>query len=362
MKSKAHKPALYHPWGYTTWRAIERGKDNYWDYLRIQAKLNKLSPKGQLHLEWVIFYYTFGERNVSKTTKHFGIARKTLRVWLKRFDGKFIKSLEEKPKRPKQVRTWMVSQKEEEQIIALRKENMEFGKRKLKILYLAKYQENISTWKIERVVRKHKLFQEKKNGYVKVKHREPRIRIHKVKELLQEFPAGVVWHTDSIIIWWYGTRKVIFTALENKTKLGFARVYKTNSSANAADFLKRLSYLSNNQLAVIHSDNGSEFDKDFASACKILSIQQVFSRPHTPKDNPCLEKFNHTVQREWLSFSVIGLDDINEANIDLTEWLVKYNSIRPHQALDYKTPLDYAYEQSPQLVPMTPARTMYLKL
>ena len=61
MKSKAHKPALYHPWGYTTWRAIERGKDNYWDYLRIQAKLNKLSPKGQLHLEWVIFYYTFGE-------------------------------------------------------------------------------------------------------------------------------------------------------------------------------------------------------------------------------------------------------------------------------------------------------------
>ena len=46
MKSKAHKPALYHPWGYTTFRAIEKGKDNYWDYLRIQAKLNKLSPKG----------------------------------------------------------------------------------------------------------------------------------------------------------------------------------------------------------------------------------------------------------------------------------------------------------------------------
>ena len=247
--------------------------------------------------------------------------------------------------------------KKEEQIIALRKENMELGKRKLKILYARKYQENISTWKIERVVRKHKLFQEKKNGYVKRRPKQPRIRIHKVKELLQEYPTGVVWHTDSIIIWWYGTRKVIFTALENKTKLGFARVYKTNSSANAADFLKRLSYLSNNQLAIIHSDNGSEFDKDFARVCEILSIRQVFSRPHTPKDNPCLEKFNHTVQREWLSFSVIGLDEIDEANIDLTEWLVKYNSIRPHQALDYKTPLDYAYEQSPQLVPMTPAQS-----
>jgi len=44
---------------------------------------------------------------------------------------------------------------------------MEFGKRKLKILYLAKYQENISTWKIERVVRKHKLFQEKRTVMLK---------------------------------------------------------------------------------------------------------------------------------------------------------------------------------------------------
>jgi putative transposase len=86
-----------------------------------------------------------------------------------------------------------------------------------------------------------------------------------------------------------------------------------------------------------------------------LNIQQVFSRPHTPKDNPALEKFNHTVQREWLDFSVSGLDDITDANSDLTEWLVKYNSIRPHQALDYKTPLEYAYLNYPQLVPMSPA-------
>jgi putative transposase len=119
-----------------------------------------------------------------------------------------------------------------------------------------------------------------------------------------------------------------------------------------------LRYLSENKLSVIHSDNGSEFAKTFAETCEQLHIQQIFSRPHTPKDNPCLEKFNHTVQREWLSFSEVGLDDIQEANTDLTEWLVKYNSIRPHQALDYKTPLQYAYEQYPQLVPITPARTV----
>src|SRR5262249_39767966 len=116
-------------------------------------------------------------------------------------------------------------------------------------------------------------------------------------------------------------------------------------------------FLSNNQLSVIHSDNGSEFAKAFADTATHLGIQQIFSRPHTPKDNPCLEKFNHTIQREWLDFSSVGLDDIMEANKDLTKWLIKYNSVRPHQALDYKTPLEYATMQYPQVVPMTPAQS-----
>lgn len=45
-----------------------------------------------------------------------------------------------------------------------------------------------------------------------------------------------------------------------------------------------------------------------------------------------------------MALSEVGLDDIDEANKDLTKWLIKYNSYRPHQALDYKTPLEYAQE------------------
>lgn len=55
-----------------------------------------------------------------------------------------------------------------------------------------------------------------------------------------------------------------------------------------------------------------------------------------PKDNPALERFNWTVQDEWLALFEVGLDDVQEANQDLTECLVEYNSVRPHQALDYQ--------------------------
>jgi len=88
----------------------------------------------------------------------------------------------------------------------------------------------------------------------------------------------------------------------------------------------------------MHQDNGSEFQGAFERACQTLGILQIYSRPHTPKDNPSLERFNSTIQYEWLKYSKTGLDDINAANQDLTNWLVKYNSYRPHQALDYKTP------------------------
>lgn len=80
---------------------------------------------------------------------------------------------------------------------------------------------------------------------------------------------------------------------------------------------------------------------------KELGIPQVFSRLRTPTDNPALERFNWTVQDEWLSLSEVGLDELQDANDDLTQWLIQYNADRPHQSLGYQTPLAYAQQEFP---------------
>lgn len=111
--------------------------------------------------------------------------------------------------------------------------------------------------------------------------------MHQVKDVVasvQEF--GFLWHIDAIIIWWNGERRIIFTALEDKTKIAFARVYKSNTSSFAEDFLKRLMYLVEGAVEIIHADNGSEFQGDFEKACERLNILQIYSRAHIPKDNP----------------------------------------------------------------------------
>jgi len=338
---------------------IEPDRDK-WQILRTIAKTT-ISEKAQLKLEWIIFYYTAGQENALTTANHFGINPKTLHKWKNRFDERNLYSLEEHSRKPLKTRDWMVSSEEEFNIKELRKENMEFGKKKLQVIYKREHQKHISTWKIERVIRKYNLYPNPvKHDYQVEKRRnsEPKIRINTIKEQLKQIQEfGFLWHIDAIIIWWYGSRRIIFTAMEDITKIAFARVYKTNTSGFSEDFLKRLMYLVDGKINIMHQDNGSEFKGAFERACETLGILQIYSRPYTPKDNPALENFNGTVQREWLGLSEVGLDDIEEANKDLTTWLIKFNSYRPHESLDYKTPLEYASENFFKVLPMWSAST-----
>lgn len=334
-----------------------------WDYYRKRGRII-LSKDAQLKLEWIIFYHTIANKNTVKTSSHFGISRKTFHKWLKRFNTSNLSSLEELRRIPLTKRQWMVTRVEETNIISLRKKNMEYGKKKLKVLYLAEFGKTISTWKIERVIRRYNLFPEKEKHHCQVEKRgkkHPKTRIHTVKEQLRENKEfGFLWHIDTVIVWWYGKRRTILTAIEDRTKIAYARVYKTNTTSYTKDFLERLMYLVEGKIQIMHSDNGSEFAGLFEQTCKELAIQQIYSRPRTPKDNPAMERFNNTIQCEWLKYSKVGLDEILDANTDLTAWLIKYNSYRPHASLDYKTPLEYAQYQFFKVSPMWSARTSYL--
>jgi len=82
----------------------------------------------------------------------------------------------------------------------------------------------------------------------------------------------------------------------------------------------------------------------------------------TPEDNAVLERFNRTIQEEFVEMTQTPIEDIQPFNLDLTEWLIEYNSVRPHQALDYLTPLEYIdILQHNKVLPMSPSHTRYCK-
>ena len=92
---------------------------------------------------------------------------------------------------------------------------------------------------------------------------------------------------------------------------------------------------------MLKSDNGSEF------AGKVMDrwayehgIGIDFSRPGKPTDNAGVESFNGRFRQECLNEHwFLSLAD---AQRKIEQWRMDYNQVRPHSALGWSTPADYA--------------------
>lgn len=323
---------------------------NKYERWKRMAKLMKLSRKACLRLEWFIYYHTKGQRNVSLTCRHFNIPRQMFYYWFYRFKESNLRTLEDQDRAPKRVRQREITSLEEQRVVALRKAHIHWGKEKLAIIYFKTHQEKISCWKIQKTIEKYKLYPHpKKNQRIQVKRlraqRKKRITEFKKKPIL-----GHLVHFDVIVIFWNGLKRYIFTAIDEFTKLAFARMYASRSSFNARDFFQRVNYLLDRRILNSHQDNGSEFQKYFEQACQKENVKQYYSRPRTPKDNSCLERFNQTLKKEWISDGHFT-PDVKRFNQELASWLIEYNFSRPHETLDYLTPIEFAikYKQLSQM-------------
>ncbi|MBL9642077.1 transposase, partial [Klebsiella pneumoniae] len=67
----------------------------------------------------------------------------------------------------------------------------------------------------------------------------------------------------------------------------------------------------------------------------------------TPKMNATCERFNRTLREQFIEFNELLLfEDLNLFNQRMAEYLVLYNSKRPHKSLELMTPVDYILRES----------------
>jgi transposase InsO family protein len=322
---------------------------------RKQTKQLKLPKDAVRRLEWIIYYETRAERNALATCRHFAIAPKVFYTWKNRFDGKNLRLLESKRTAPKNTRKREITAIEEQRIIELRKARIRWGKMKLKRHYQNTYGEIISSWKIQYTIKKWNLYyRPAKNARTQAKRKrsQAKKRITELKK--QPFP-GYLIALDTIIIYWNGLKRYILTAIDTTSKIAYARMYTTKSSRNAADFLYRMHYLLDGEVINSLNDNGSEFHKEFETACRQLGIVRYWSRMRTPQDNPVCERFNRILKDEFIALGNFTPDPVS-FNQSLTEWLIDYSFVRPHQSLGYDTPWQF-YCKTAKVLPMYSSRT-----
>jgi len=345
---------------YENYWALKKKLDAPFDkaaHWRQTAKALNLSKKACLRLEWMIYYYFVSSKNASLTSRHFGTSRKVFYTWLNRFDERNLRTLEDLPKAPRNTRQKEITPEEESRVILLRKAHIRWGKLKLERLYLNTYKQKISSWKIQYTIKKWKLYYHpQRNSLLQAKRKRNQAKKRITELKTQPFP-GFLIALDCMVIYWNGLKRYILTAVDTASKIAFARMYTTKSSASAADFLRRMFYLLDESVLNSLNDNGSEFYKEFIKACKELGIEQYWSRNHTPTDNPVNERFNRSLKEEFLALGNFNPDPV-QFNKELAEWLIEYTFVRPHQALGYDTPWQF-YQKTSKVLPMYSSRTSH---
>lgn len=91
----------------------------------------------------------------------------------------------------------------------------------------------------------------------------------------------------------------------------------------------------------IKADNGSEFiSKTMDKRAYEQGVELDFSRPGKPTDNATVESFNGRLRQECLNEHwFLSLDD---ARAEIEAWRRDYNENRPHSALEWATPTEFA--------------------
>lgn len=91
---------------------------------------------------------------------------------------------------------------------------------------------------------------------------------------------------------------------------------------------------------VVRSDNGLIFQsRRFRRACRDYRLRQEFITPYTPEQNGMIERFFRSLKEEctWQH----NFASFREARRTIGRWIRWYNEERPHQALNYRSPVEF---------------------
>ncbi len=113
----------------------------------------------------------------------------------------------------------------------------------------------------------------------------------------------------------------------------------TQRQITSGDVIEQLFYLFifRGTPGYIRSDNGPEFTaKTVRRWLKDLEVTTLFIEPGSPWENGYIESFNGKLRDELLNREIFTT--LTEAKILIEEWRKEYNQVRPHSALNYRTP------------------------
>ena len=306
-----------------------------------------MTDKAKKKFAILVFWEKYG---LEAAMDAFGVKRRTLFLWKKRLrEGRGKpEALDERSKVPVQhrIRAWPLEVLDE--IKQLRMEHPNLGKEKLQILLGRHCRRqalpipSVST--VGRLIADLgglRVFPQKvlpHSGKVVRANRQRVLR--KPKDFRATHPGHCV-ALDTIERFINGCRRYVITFEDIYSRFAFAWSTTSHASKAAEEFFRFCQMVFPIPFEYVLTDNGSEFKKHFSQRLQELHLAHYHTYPRTPKMNAHCERFNRTIQEEFVDYHAQELLEPQKFNVILMNYLVWFNTERPHYALQLQSPIQF---------------------
>ena len=332
-----------------------KGFVNLYEYA---VRYSYMITKKALHKARVLAFWE--KHGLEATIEAFQIKRRILFHWKKQFNekGRIPEALNEKSRAPKKKRKRLWPDTVIAEIKRLRWEHPNLGKDKIyPLLQSFCDRQGIVCPKSSTIARLIKdlgglrIFPQKITHFGKIKPLKRRKILRKPKDLKVLYPGHLVAF-DTIEKHIYGSRRYVITFEDIFTRFGFAWATSSHASRAAKEFFNYCRKVFPFPMMFILTDNGSEFAKHFTEELKRLHLVHYHTYPRTPKMNSHIERFNRTIQEEFIDYHIGELLNVQLFNKKLIDWLIWYNTERPHWAFKNKlSPVQFILSLQPLQLP-----------
>jgi len=304
-------------------------------------------------LKIIMFHDAYGEK---ATIDAYGADRKVVSRWKKKLTSSkgLLSSLIPTSTRPMNVRQPQTRVEIVVFIKSQREAHFRIGKDKLKV-FVDKYCEGggiptISASTIGNIIRKNnffyqnlrKTYHDPSSGWAQ-KERKKTKRLRIKHSFHPDYFGYIV--SDSVERITDGIKEYFISAIDARMKFSLTLNYKRLTATNMLDFYVRFKSVYPGTVRIWQSDNGSENLGVFDKQLQMDNIPHYFIYPRCPKIDTFIERYNRTLQDEFID---PNLDTIHDKGVfwqKLSDYVIYYNAERPHHSLGLKSPLQYFIQE-----------------
>lgn len=275
------------------------------------------------------------------------ISRSTYFRWKRKYKLFGINGLKNKSRSPHKIRTHTWGKDTEKLVLKVRKKYKLWGKYKIAAILKREYKTQLSVSMVGRIISKHIRNYNIKPVefyYGKLTPKKHRVFNNHAKRwrygMKPNIPGELVQIDHMTVKLISGFTVKHFKAVCPITKLAVEQVYTSATSNIANDFLKQIQQEFPLKIRSIQVDGGSEFMGVFENGCKKAQIPLFVLPPRRPKYNSNVERGHCTVKYEFY-WQYDGPNGLGNIRVKLKEYTDFYNKFRPHQRLNYLTPMQY---------------------